>query len=56
MKIIEEHHGKRITCSNCQSILEYVSADEQKEETNYGRYDKYIVCPICREKIYTLIN
>ena len=56
MKIIEEHHGKRIKCDSCESILEYLPTDEHKRETNYHRYDKYIICPICGHEIYTLQN
>lgn len=56
MKVIEEHYGTRIKCNSCKSILEYLPSDEYEQETNYHRIDKYIICPICKEKIYTLIN
>ena len=56
MKIIEEHHGKKIVCENCQSILEYMKSDIKYEPTNYNRYDEYIVCPVCNHKNYIVIN
>lgn len=56
MKIIEEHHGKRIVCDSCQSILEYEKRDINYAETNYGRQDQYIVCPVCKHRIYIVIN
>ncbi len=56
MKIIEEHHGKRITCESCQSILEYDKRDINYEATNYNRYDQYIKCPVCDHKIYIVIT
>jgi hypothetical protein len=42
MKIIEEHHGRRYICENCQSILEYIKSDINYEDTNFGRQDQYI--------------
>lgn len=56
MKVIEEHHGKRIICESCQSILEYDKRDINYEQTNYNRYDEYVVCPVCDHKIYIVIN
>ncbi len=56
MKIIEEHHGKKTVCENCQSILEYMKSDIKYESTNYNRYDEYIVCPVCGHKNYIVIN
>ena len=56
MKIIEEHHGIRLICDNCQSILEYIKSDIQYEDTNYGCKDQYIVCPVCGYKNYIVIN
>lgn len=56
MKIIEEHYGKRLVCESCQSILEYDMGDIKYSDTNYGRYDQYVVCPICGHKIYIVIN
>lgn len=56
MKIIEEHHGKRIVCDSCQSILEYEKRDINYEDTNYGRQDQYIVCPVCKNRIYIVFN
>ena len=52
MKIIEEHHGKKTVCENCQSILEYMKSDIKYESANYNRYDEYIVCPVCGHKKY----
>ena len=56
MKVIEEHHGKRLICENCQSILEYLDSDVKYSPTNYDRMDKYIECPICNHRNYILIN
>jgi len=56
MKIIEEHHGKRIVCDSCQSVLEYNKRDINYEQTNYNRFDEYVVCPVCDHKIYIVIN
>ena len=56
MKIIEEHHGKQIKCDNCQSILEYLETDIIQEETNYHRFNKYIICPVCSSKKYIVKN
>lgn len=56
MKIIEEHHGKKLICEDCQSILEYTKSDINYQQTNYGKMDQYIVCPVCGYKNYILIN
>ena len=56
MKVIEEHHGKRIICDSCQSILEYDKGDIKYVPTNYGRSDAYVVCPVCGHKIDITIN
>ena len=56
MKIIEEHHGKRLICESCQSILEYVKDDIKYSPGNYYRQDQYIICPVCNHKNYILIN
>lgn len=53
MKVIKDNHNNpswRITCSHCNSILEYTREDVvEKEETVYGRtlYRYYIYCPCC---------
>lgn len=56
MKIIEEHHGKRLIGESCQSILEYIKSDIKYQDANYGRQDQYVICPICNHKNYILIN
>lgn len=56
MKIIEEHCGKRLICESCQSVLEYTKNDINYQQTNYGKMDQYIVCPVCGHKNYILIN
>lgn len=56
MKIIEEHHGKKLICEDCQSILEYTMSDIGYQETNYGRMDQYVVCPVCGHRNYVVIN
>ena len=55
MKVIEEHCGKRLTCENCQSILEYIKEDIMYEGQIYGKRDQYIVCPVCTHKNYIVI-
>lgn len=56
MKIIEEHHGKKLICESYQSVLEYEKGDINYQQTNYGRMDQYIVCPICEHRNYIVIN
>lgn len=56
MKIIEEHHGKKLICDSCQSILEYVKDDIRCSPANYGRLDQYVICPVCNHKNYIVIN
>ena len=56
MKIIEEHHGKKLICEDCQSVLEYTTSDINYKQTNYDELDEYIVCPVCGHINYILIN
>ena len=41
------------TCKNCESVLEYNENDLSCEQANPQRY---IECPVCREKVYPEIN
>ena len=45
MKVIKDNSKKRITCTNCESILEYDTNDIHSERTMNGR--QYVICPIC---------
>ena len=57
VKVIKENYKtKQIVCENCGSLLEYTPQDEHKVETNYYRFDRYIICPVCNKKVYTFIN
>ena len=47
---------KKLICGSCQSILEYIKADIMYDAINYGRYDQYVICPICNHKNYIIIN
>jgi RNase P subunit RPR2 len=52
MKIIKANTGegwtKKITCSNCESVLEIVAKDIRLQgvATPYG----YVMCPVCDSK------
>ena len=49
MKVIKDNSKKRITCSNCESILEYNINDIHSERTMNGR--QYVICPICNTEL-----
>lgn len=46
----------KITCPECNSVLEYTYQDIQRREENnifgyYARSKRYIVCPVCKREI-----
>lgn len=56
VRVLEKKEQKRykIRCENCESLLEYTKLDE-KFESYYDSTDFYIVCPVCKKKVYTKI-
>lgn len=49
---IDEKKYKKVTCSNCASILRYLPCDVKTE--TFKNYDPnvYIICPNCKEGVY----
>lgn len=44
-----------VSCDCCKAVLEYIGSDVQREEREYQRRSetyKYIVCPVCNNKVY----
>lgn len=44
-----------VNCDCCKAVLEYLGSDVQREEQEYQRCSetyKYIVCPVCNNKVY----
>lgn len=56
VKVIEKPEKKQVRCNYCKALLEYTSLDENITPTNYNRYDKYIICPKCMNRIYIVIH
>lgn len=66
IKVIKDGRIKQVTCSNCQSILEYADDDKTQKKyypAEYGRYGIYytyggwkdmILCPICEKDVIVL--
>lgn len=51
IKVIE--HGKRTArCNYCESKLQYEKEDIKTMQTRMNEWQKYIVCPVCVEKVY----
>lgn len=50
MKVIEDNFNKprKITCSDCKSILEYEESDVRRDIDG----DTYIECPLCGRWTY----
>lgn len=58
MKIISYGHleQKRLTCPNCETIMEYDSTDTEKLLEEWPENDMrivrtFVICPVCREPI-----
>lgn len=56
MRIIKEGKLPQKTCENCESVLEYVKEDVKTGEEPTSQFinatKRFIVCPVCKEKIY----
>ena len=57
VRVLEKKEQKKykIRCESCESLLEYTRLDE-KSESYYDSADFYIVCPVCKNKVYTKIH
>lgn len=65
IKVIKDGRMKQVTCSNCNSVLEYADSDKTKayyksEVGKYGIYYTYnewkniITCPVCGKDVVVL--
>ena len=51
IEILREGPGLRqVTCSNCQSLLQYDERFDTKEKEEFKKIIEYIVCPVCKTK------
>lgn len=51
IKVIE--YGKRTTrCTCCESKMQYEKEDVKTMQAGMNEWQSYIVCPVCKEKIY----
>ena len=64
IKILKPGTKKEVTCDKCGALLSYDENEDVKEEciekafatnmpSGYGRKQKYIICPQCKNKIVT---
>ena len=65
IKVIKDGRMKQVTCSNCNSVLEYTDSDKtqtyyKSEVGKYGIYYTYnewkniITCPVCGKDVIVL--
>lgn len=54
IKIIQYGQKHRVTCPECESILEYDRSDIKSIYVKHNDYDHYIICPVCLERIYVV--
>lgn len=55
IKILREGNKRQVECEECGALLSYQQEDIKKEEYSLSQtasyYEKYIVCPQCKNKI-----
>ena len=50
VKVIK--YGKRrVTCNECDSVLEFEKKDISSRQTGINEYEKFVRCPVCTNAI-----
>ena len=49
MKVIKYGSIRITKCMRCKSVLEYEKLDIQTRKTGINEYEKYIICPVCKQ-------
>jgi len=49
--VIKHGTKKAVDCTCCGSKLMYEREDVKTDQTGMNEYEKYILCPVCKEKI-----
>lgn len=51
IEVLREGPGLRqVTCSNCQSLLQYDEKSDTKVKKEENKFIEYIICPLCKTK------
>ncbi len=57
VKIVDADNSKRVTCSRCGVMLEFLPNDiellQESDDIANGRYIEFVTCPECNSKTRT---
>ncbi len=51
IKVIKYGKKRRVTCGNCDALLEFEQDDISTVKTGMNEFEQYIRCPSCGEAV-----